>query len=534
MRWNALLFAFLVAGLLIPPEYSSGEAMGEPGYLFVEAPSGLVADIVGVGSYATPVGLALPPGNYTVRITGNVTVIVQVSVVAETSTIVRVDPNAVRDAVSGDGIVSIKAIFNESANYSQEKLHPPFDPFAVPSGGCGGASVYINISKPYPMDVEILGRNRVYITLNGTFMHIGDDSDGNPCMFYVGIFPGGGSRLESIRNVTYTVPWARLEINSTPDDLTIYLNGGHNRYIFYTPMDFYVPAIPHDVYNVTAVGYYGTIRIPVIHRLDTHTVGIADGHYLVESVVKVAPNETYHVNVNMEKIKSALTVERKAVETVPLKVCSKPSNASVVVTDGVLRAFANTPATFLLPRGNYTIIAFKNNLSAQKSVVLGEEGAKVFLRLIPANATLSLAVQPENATVLLNGEEVEVGNLTLSPGRYNLTVKAPGYITKSLEVILAPNEFKSIEVSLERKSAVEDKGIVISPSQSEADGIKLEETPENEQNGVFNDTQTFTTSPTENIPNSPSPKEDSRPFVIKISLLMVTIGAIYIALRTRR
>lgn len=197
-------------------------------------------------------------GEDTVRITGNVTVTAQVSVVAGTSTIARVDPDTIVDAVSGEGIVSTKVAYNENANYSQKKLHPPFDPFAF-LGGCGGNSGYINISKPYPMGLMVRGRGKAYITLNGTFMHVGE-VDGESCVFYVEVYPGVADRKENVRNATYIVPWARLEIESIPENLTVYLNGGHNRYIFYAPMGFYVPVIPHDVHNATAVGFHRRIR----------------------------------------------------------------------------------------------------------------------------------------------------------------------------------------------------------------------------------------------------------------------------------
>ncbi|KUH31936.1 S-layer protein [Thermococcus celericrescens] len=528
MRWKVIFLAFLVAGLLVPPAYSAGEsAMERPGYLFVEAPRGLVADIVGVGSYATPVGLVLPPGNYTVRITGNVTVVAWVSVVAETATIVRVNPSEIAEAVSGVGIVSIRAIFNESANYSREKLNPPFNPLQKITG-CGYGSLYINISRPVPMDLVERGPEEVYLIPNGTFIHIGD-SDGKPCIEYVEVNVGA-AHAESVRNATYLVPWARLEITSVPNDLTFYINGGHNIYIFYTPMGIYVPAIPHDVYNATAVGYYGTIRIPVIHRLEAHTVGIAEDHYLIESVVKVAPNETYHINVDMEKVKSTLTVEREAVRAVPLEVDSEPGNASIVVTDGVLRVFATTPATLFLPPGNYTVIASRDNLSARESVVL-TESASAFLKLSPANAILHVVTYPGNATVLLNGEEVKAKNLTLSPGCYNITVEAPGYLTKSVEVILAPNESKRIEVSLEKKPAVEDQEIVISPPSSGVDDIKSEESPANE-NDIPEGTQTLPTSPTNDVPDQAG--RDNGSLWVKIVILIGVVGAVYLALRLRR
>ncbi|WP_175059499.1 PEGA domain-containing protein [Thermococcus sp. 2319x1] len=529
MRWKLIFLTFLMAGLLVPPAYSAGEStMERPGYLFVEAP-GNVAEIVGVGSYTTPVGLVLKPGNYTVKIIGNATVIAGVSVKAEKATIVRVNPEEIAKAVSGDGIVSIWAIFNESANYSREKLNPPFNPFAFP-GGCGSNSGYLNISNPYPMGLAVRGRDEVYITLNGTFMHIGDD-DGKPCIFYVEVYPGGSERQESVKNATYLVPWARLEITSVPEGLTIYLNGGHNRYIFYTPLSLYVPAIPQDVYNATAVGYYGTIRIPVIHKLDTHVVGIAENHYLVESVVKVAPNENRHINVDMEKVKSSLTVERETVRAIPLKVDSEPDNASIVVTDGVLRVFAVTPATLFLPPGNYTVIASKGNLSAGKSVTL-MEGSNLFLKLSPANATLNVVTSPDNATVLLNGEEVKAKNLTLSPGRYNITVKAPGYLTKSLDIILAPNESKTVEVNLEKKPAGENSEIVISPSSGGSDDMKPGEVTETDKNDASGKTQTNPLPPMDNV-QSPGGKKNGSLWA-KLAILAGVVVAVYLVLRVRR
>ncbi|WP_148883240.1 PEGA domain-containing protein [Thermococcus aciditolerans] len=528
MRWKVIFLAFLVAGLLVPPAYSAGEsAMERPGYLFVEAP-GTVAEIVGIGSYATPVGLVLKPGNYTIRIPGNVTVAARVSVVAETATIIRVNPEEIEEAVSGEGIVSVRAIFNESANYSREKLNPPFNPLQKITG-CGFGSLHINISRPVPMALVERGEEEVYLIPNGTFVHLGD-SEGKPCIDYVETY-GGSIHAESVRNATYLVPWARLEITSVPKDLTFYINGGHNIYIFYTPMGIYVPAIPHDVYNATAVGYYGTIRIPVIHRLDTHVVGIAENHYLIESVVKVAPNETYHINVDMEKVKSALTVEREAVRAVPLEVDSEPGNASTVVTDGVLRVFATTPATLFLPPGNYTVIASRDNLSARESVVL-TESASAFLKLSPANATLHVVTYPGNATVLLNGEEVKAKNLTLSPGCYNITVEAPGYLTKSVEVILAPNESKTVEVSLEENPSVEDPEITISPPSGGSDDMKSGEMTETDEKDTPGDTQTPPAPPVDDVPGPPG--RDSGSLWAKLAILAGVVAAVYLVLRVRR
>ncbi|NJE02442.1 PEGA domain-containing protein [Thermococcus sp. JdF3] len=528
MRWKLIFLAFLMAGLLVPPAYSAGEStMERPGYLFVEAP-GNVAEIVGVGSYATPVGLVLKPGNYTVRITGNVTVVARVSVKAGEATILRVNPDEIAEAVSGEGIVSIGAIFNESANYSREKLNPPFNPLRQFTG-CGFGSFYVNISRPVPMALVERGEEEVYLIPNGTFVHLGD-SDGEPCIDYVEAH-AGATHSERVRNATYLVPWARLEIDSVPQGLTFYINGGYNRYIFYTPMGLYVPAIPRDVYNATAVSYYGTVRIPVIHKLDTHTVGIAENPYLVQCLVRVAPNETRHISVDMEKVKSSLTVERRAVRAVPLKVDSEPGNASLVVTDGVLRVFATTPATLFLPPGNYTVVASKGNLSAKESVVLAES-ASVFLRLSPASAALTVVTYPENATVLLNGEEVKSKNLTLSPGRYNITVKAPGYLTKSLEVILAPSESKRIEVSLEKKPAVEDREIVTSPPSGGADDTRAGEKSQTRENSVPENTPVPSAPPTDDVPGPPG--RDNSSLWVKAGILAGVVGAVYLALRLRR
>ncbi|WP_232462862.1 PEGA domain-containing protein [Thermococcus sp. P6] len=456
MNKKALFIVFLLVGLFIPQAYPIGESHEKPGYLFVDAPAGLVADIRGVGSYITPVGLALPPGNYTLRIGGNVTVVAKVSMTSET--VIHVNPGAIEDAVSGDGIVSIRAILNESANYSRERLNPPFNPLQeIP--GCGFGDLYINIPKPVPMGLVERGPMDVYLIPNGTFLHLGD-SKGQPCIEYVRV-NAISTHMESVSNATYVVPWARLEINSVPGNLTFYVNGGHNRYIFYTPMGLYVPAILRDVHNATAVAFGGkTIRVPLIRRLDAHWVGVARDHYLVESLVKVTPNGTYRINVNMDKVELALRIERKPLKVLPLKVDSRPENASIVVTNGVLRAFSTTPATFFLPPGNYTVIASKGNLSACESVVMGN-ASNLLLKLHPASATLEIVTHPDNATVLLNGKEVEVRNLTLSPGRYNITLKAPGYLNRSMEVILAPNESRKIEIELEEEPAMV---VVIHPS----------------------------------------------------------------------
>lgn len=526
MKVKTLFITFLLVGLLIPPAYSTGKTMEKPGYLLVEAPEGLVAEVGGVGSYTTPVGLVLHPGNYTVRITGNVTVLAEISVVAGTATVVHVDPRIINDAVSGNGIVSIRTVLNESANYSRKKLNPPFNPLQEISG-CGFGDFYINISKPVPMGLVERGPKEVYLIPNGTFVHLGD-SDGRPCIDYVRVSVVS-THVENVKNATYVVPWARLEVDSVPENLTFYVNGGHNRYIFYTPMGLYVPAIPHEVYNATAVGAVKKIRIPVIHRLDAHTVGVGENHHLVEAVVRVAPNGTYRVRVDMEGVKSALRVERNSPRVLSLRVDSEPENASLVVTDGVLRAFANSPATLLLPPGNYTVIATRGNLSAKEHVIL-RENSNVFLKLSPANATLTVVTRPGNATVLLNGEEVKARNLTLSPGRYNLTVKAPGYVTKSVEVILAPNESKKVEVNLERKPAVENPEPVVSPSSDGTDGVK--ERSNGDGSNVMEDNQPPETQPTATSPVAP--RRNNGSLWVKMVVLIGVVGAVYLVLKMGR
>ncbi len=307
-----VLLGLIFMGLLAP--FATPSPDNGTGFLFVDVPQGTQITVSGVGSYIGPTALELPYGRYTVKVTGDVEVVAEVFVSPDNVTILRIDPRTIREAVTGKGITSVRAILNESANYSREKLNPPFDPFFFP-GGCGGNFPYINISKPYPMGLLVRGKDEIYLTLNGTFMHLGDD-EGTACVFYVDIFPGERNTIVFVRNATYTVPWARLEVSSEPKDLTVYINGGYNRYILYTPVGLYVPAIPQDVYNSTAYGFYGLIQVPVIHKLGTYTVGVAENNYLVESVVRVSPGGNYSVHVDMEKVKLALMVERKPREEV--------------------------------------------------------------------------------------------------------------------------------------------------------------------------------------------------------------------------
>ncbi|NJE29960.1 hypothetical protein E3E38_02700 [Thermococcus sp. 18S1] len=322
---SGILLGLIFVGLM-PPFTASAVNSEGVGFLFIDVPEGVWITVDGVGSYEGPVALELSPGRYTVEVREGVEIVADVFVTQNNVTVLHIDPKTIETAVLGKGVVSVRAVFNESANYSREKLNPPFNPFFFP-GGCGGGFPYINISKPYPMSLLVRGREEIYLILNGTFMHLGDD-DGKACVSYVGVYPGMGEHLETVWNATYLVPWARLEISSEPEDLTVYINGGYSRYVLYTPIGLYVPAIPHDVYNATARGFYRVIQIPVIHRLETHRVGVADGNYLVESIVKVSPSGNYSVNVNMDRVKLALRMERRsAEESAVLKYLAKSAPA---------------------------------------------------------------------------------------------------------------------------------------------------------------------------------------------------------------
>nr|WP_240913603.1 PEGA domain-containing protein [Thermococcus sp. JdF3] len=216
-----------------------------------------------------------------------------------------------------------------------------------------------------------------------------------------------------------------------------------------TPFTLILPVIPHDIYNVTAVDYYGgTLRIDHLRKVDTYNLSVGTNHTLLTAVIRLKPEKRYKISYSLKRALELVRVEEKKAELHRVEVRTDPEGASLVISGTVL-VRGTSPGTFYLPPGSYTVTAFLNDSGAVGSFsVPGRE--EINLTLKPLPATLVLNVTPENASVAIDGEQVKNTSVTLSPGEHQVLVSANGYVAENFSVLLTPNKSRTIKVALKR------------------------------------------------------------------------------------
>ncbi|RLF81541.1 hypothetical protein DRN32_00700 [Thermococci archaeon] len=427
----------------------------EEGLLVVNSiPRGVQVNIEGIGTFETPFRLSFPAGEYSLRFLGDINATAVVKVYPDEATHVTVNLESLSRLLKNDHVISARVIFNKSANYTVESLKLPFK--LSSHGGCGGASPVVHIPSP-PMTILVLngGENReIELLLNNT--PIPQRYQGKTtCILHVNIFDKYGHTIGDVKESTFVAPLATVSVTSKPANATVYVFGFHERTVFYTPIILTVPVIPNPVYNVSArTGLNNTITIPYIPQLDEYRIGIGDDHLLVEFILHLKPNDDAPLYVDIDTIKSAFEIKRTFITRATLIVDSTPSNASLIVKGEVFNFTGRTPAVVEVPLGNYTVLAFKGGMGASTSIEV-TENKNLNLTLIPEPARIFINSTPPDALIVLNGEKIKNTSLVLPPGEYNLTVEAEGYLSYSTVLVLAPNESRTIFVSLIPKPVLE-------------------------------------------------------------------------------
>ena len=108
----------------------------------------------------------------------------------------------------------------------------------------------------------------------------------------------------------------------------------------------------------------------------------------------------------------------------------------------------------LVDLGERHIRLKKTGYQEQEQVVnapgASELVVSIALEKEPAQAHLSLAVQPSGASIVLDGAHVGTSRWqgVVTPGRHTVLVSAPGMVDRTAAVDLAPDQSRSIELSL--------------------------------------------------------------------------------------
>jgi len=254
---------------------------------------------------------------------------------------------------------------------------------------------------------------------------------------YVGIYPCGDLANVVAVDFTDAVPLAEtyLPMVKTASAYSLYydthyIRTGTKVYLLNTtaiPSAILVNSTP--VANVTVDEKYSG-RTPFYLRTNPgkHEVRVLRANYSpVTRVLTVGPHQGVRLFVKLNPMNATLHLN------------STPAAEVDILPVGLT---VSTPATVSLPNGTYTLIFESKEYPGQygrvrKTVTLApNETATVNVELPLLRSELLVTSNVGNATVYVDGKDVGTVpvNVSVVPGSHNVTVRAEGYIAKSLTI----------------------------------------------------------------------------------------------------
>ena len=142
-----------------------------------------------------------------------------------------------------------------------------------------------------------------------------------------------------------------------------------------------------------------------------------------------------------------------------LVVSSHPSGATIFLNRRDLGSYGETPAVVPVKPGNYTLIldrAGHETVTIEEVNITGGERVEKTIQLPRLEAQVRLVGTPPDVIVTTpEGLDVQVtlpGGVQLPLGRQQLTVKAPGYRPRKLEVLVEKDVPLEVDATLERET----------------------------------------------------------------------------------
>lgn len=173
-----------------------------------------------------------------------------------------------------------------------------------------------------------------------------------------------------------------------------------------------------------------------------------EGYRSINEVVNVSP-ENIQFNYRMEEI-----------DIVPVRIQSNVDGARVFI-DGAERGEVDRSGTFgifLFP-GTYNFsLQAPGFVSANEVLEVGETSDNQFdIRMTENIGFLEVDISPADASVRINGEQQtlgENGQISLSPGSYDLEITADGYLSYQEEITVELGETVQRDIDLVRNAGI--------------------------------------------------------------------------------
>ena len=211
-----------------------------------------------------------------------------------------------------------------------------------------------------------------------------------------------------------------------------------------------------------------TISIDGENKGQIRTLTLKDGEHDLRIELEGYSPITTKINVTLNNALFEYKLEQKEPAAVSIK--STPAGAKIYI-DNAEKGL--TPKTMFLFPGEYELkLSLAGYLDASKKISVAENKENAFSINLSKNAgTLALTLEPKTATVEINKElQSKTDEISLAPGKYQVTVSKSGYYPATETVEIKLNEHILRDIKL--KEITGTLQLSISPDDAEVELIK--------------------------------------------------------------
>ncbi len=288
-----------------------------------------------------------------------------------------------------------------------------------------------------------------------------------------------GRECALIKIFTDIAPFNKIASDQTPVDIIdrsgevwLYLSPGERRLVFskdgYARLNYDLPITieSNKVYEMKLIGsgvnvsraFPVTIRVnpaDAILKVDNVEYDAARPVLLEPGTYSMEVSKTGYITEQQQFTVSAyrvyFQVALKAQEPVLISIRSIPTEADIMINN--VNEGKTNHQSYRFP-GSYNLRITKTGYqSINEKISVEESGDNTFTyTLEKSTVTLSLILDPPDATVLINNAEVIGSSYELAPGQYKIEIKKNGYDTVDKRLELQSGKDVTESVTLKRQT----------------------------------------------------------------------------------
>lgn len=201
--------------------------------------------------------------------------------------------------------------------------------------------------------------------------------------------------------------------------------------------------------NIITIPSNADVKIDGIEKTGGPTYQLAEGSHTV--AISKEGYKTITEEITITKQNNYFSYELEKVNVVGYTILSDPPGAKIFLNNAEK---GETPdQNFVFP-GTYELkLILPGYLNIEKIIKIREEGENEFnYQLTKNTGKILLNITPQNAAITIDGKEIYVKEIELTPGTHSIFVSNPGYRPVTEEVEVKLGETKELNYNLPKNS----------------------------------------------------------------------------------